>query len=753
MQTKIPKLIHTLLTFSGVLALLSGCQDDGNDKLFNATYVGKEICVTCHERESALFMNSDHDLAMADANETTVLGDFGDVDFTYFGVTSKFFKKDGKFYVHTEGPGGKFSDYEVAYTFGARPLQQYLAEFPGGRLQCLPFAWDTRPLEQGGQRWFHLYHDERIAANDILYWTSATQNWNHMCAECHSTNLQKNYNSETGTYKTTWSEIDVSCEACHGPGSRHAAWAENAQEISRPTVHKGLLFDMEKTGERPWVMNPETGNATLALPDTMAAQVDMCGRCHSHRTAISENYVHGKPLCNSHLISLLEENLYFPDGQIKEEVYVYGSFLQSKMYQAGVICTDCHDPHSTRTILAGDALCLRCHSPEKYDSRDHHFHRTEAVQCVDCHMPDRTYMVIDDRRDHSFRVPRPDLSVKLETPNACNHCHADKAPEWTARYFRKWYPQRSARQHYGEILYAGQKSDPGFLSRLLELAGDQTTPAIVRATAAVLLARYPGLRAPAKITQLAGNSDPLIRNAAIAALVSVNSRQGLALLNGLLGDSSRAVRAEAARALVSASNPNPGVLNEQAFSTALKEYEEIQKINEDFPAAGLNLASLYLEKGDRKKSEAQLLKVIAMEPAFLPAYINLADLYRQEQQELKAEEVLLQGLSKDNDDPALHHALGLLRIRTGEKEKAMQHLKFAAEHAAANAHYNYVYAVALNSFGKTKAAVSVLENALVHDPFDPELLQAAAAICRDAGDTKKAEQFAQRLAGVMAGAR
>ena len=158
---------------------------------------------------------------MDPASDETVLGDFEDASLTHFGVISRFYRGDGKFLVSTEGASGAVEEFEIKYTFGVDPLQQYLVEFPGGRLQCLPLCWDARPRTQGGQRWFHLYDREHIAPDDILFWTRVSQNWNTTCAECHSTGLRKNFDSSTDTYRTRWSEVDVSCEACHGPGAAH----------------------------------------------------------------------------------------------------------------------------------------------------------------------------------------------------------------------------------------------------------------------------------------------------------------------------------------------------------------------------------------------------------------------------------------------------------------------------------------------------------------------------------------------------
>ncbi len=391
-----------------------------------ATFVDEGGCVTCHTAEHQAWAGSHHDLAMQEAGVSTVAGDFSGSTFTQHGVKSRFFQRDGSFWVNTEGPDGKLADFHVKDTFGVDPLQQYLLELPGGRLQALTTAWDVER-----KRWFDLYPHERIDAHDELHWTKPSQNWNYMCAECHSTDLHKNYDAATRTYKTTFARIDVGCQACHGPGSRHVEWAEHARGSSHPSATAAQMgFELD-----------------LAARDA-TVQIESCARCHSRRGAFWGDYRHGERLMDHHLPALLDEQLYHADGQILGEVYEYGSFLQSRMYAKGLRCSDCHDPHSLKTRAPGNALCTTCHNAtgpkardtidtaglkhKDYDSPAHHFHHAGASgsQCVDCHMPTRTYMVVDPRRDHSFRIPRPDLSIKIGAPNACNLCHTNKTPQW-----------------------------------------------------------------------------------------------------------------------------------------------------------------------------------------------------------------------------------------------------------------------------------------------------------------------------------
>ena len=406
------------------------------------SYVRSETCAECHQAEAKSWRSSQHAHAMADATTKSVLGDFDNANFEYFGTRSRFFQKDGKFFVETDGPDGKLATFEIKYTFGLYPLQQYLIEFPDGRIQALSIAWDSRPRRQGGEHWFHLYPKEDVRHNDILRWTKLYQNWNHMCAECHSTEVHKNYDVGANRFATTWSEISVGCEACHGPGSRHVAWAKgemsNGGQSNDPLM--GFLARFDERRAVSWLQDPKTGTPQRSKsPALLRKEVETCGRCHARRGEFSENWLPGQWLSDTHEVSSLDRTTFSADGQMRdnEETYNYAAFKQSKMFAKGVTCSDCHDPHTAALRLSGSSVCLQCHATEKYATVAHSHHEvSSSVTCISCHMPVRSYMVVDRRHDHSFRLPRPDLSVKLGTANACNDCHKDKTAQWAATAVR-----------------------------------------------------------------------------------------------------------------------------------------------------------------------------------------------------------------------------------------------------------------------------------------------------------------------------
>jgi predicted CXXCH cytochrome family protein len=758
-KVKVLHLIGSIFILFISLVFLLNCKrsgeggNDANQALrseLRAEYIGRESCKECHEKQYDLFQGSDHDEAMDTAIAETVLGDFNDVSYTHFGVTSRFYMEDGKYMVHTEGPGGALLDYQVSYVFGVRPLQQYLIEFPGGRYQCLPICWDSRPAEVGGQRWYHIHQDEHIPPDDILHWTHVTQNWNYMCAECHSTNLRKNYSYSEKAYHTTWNEIDVSCEACHGPGSEHIDWAGKVEAGSSPEIYPdmGLVVRLKDTDNATWIFDPDSVTARRSVPRQSDELVQMCSRCHSRRAVATEDYYHGGSLLETHWPSLLEENLYFSDGQIEDEVYVYASFLQSKMYKAGVVCKDCHEPHSGKIYVDGNALCYRCHMASEYGPRKHHFHdpAKEGASCVECHMHERTYMVVDPRRDHSIRIPRPDLSDKLGTPNACNQCHPEKSTKWATDYLRQWYGQDLLDKfHYGEAFWAGRKRYPEAQEDLLRLGGDKEQPPMVRATAISLLVGYPNASTTELLRQTIVDPDPLIRYATLT-VVEFNEAEFIRdLAVPRLNDSVKLVRLMAANTLTAVPRNMIPETSIPQLNTTLEEYNASLMINADHPSTHLNFGNLYLNTGDYEKAEASYKEALEIEPGLVGPYINLADLYRRMDRDEEGAQVLQSGLDKYPELSALNYSLGLLKVRQGKHEEAMVYLENAAKYDPNDAHYSYVYAIGLNSQQDPMKALEVLKAAVILHPYDRNILYSLCTISMENGMPAEALQYADKL--------
>ena len=707
-----------------------------------ATFVGSARCAECHAEEVRAWQGSQHQLAMQLPGDESVLGDFDDASFTYAGVTSSFQRRDGRYVVRTDGPDGELADFEVRYTFGVYPMQQYLLELPGGKLQALSIAWDSRPPQAGGQRWFHLYPDERIDYRDELHWTRPAQNWNFMCADCHSTDVRKGYDASTDRYQTEYAEISVGCEACHGPGSAHLDWARD----EGPDPLRGLTVQFDERRGVSWRPDAMTGKPRRSQPRTSEREIEVCAQCHARRAQVAEGYRPGQPFGDHYLPSLLTPPLYHVDGQQRDEVYIWGSWLQSRMHAAGVTCSDCHDPHSQKLRVPGNGVCAQCHEPAKYEARSHHGHApgTTGTACADCHMPQNTYMVIDPRRDHSMRVPRPDLSVSLGVPNACNNCHADRSAKWAAAAVRGWYGRDAAGfQGYAPILAAADRRDPSARDGLRTLAADAAQPAIARATAVVRFAELGG--ASGQFTQRAAqDSDWRVRIAAASGAQSLPPETRSAAVGRLLADPVRAVRIEAARVLAGSHAQLPADL-QSAWQRASGEYLETLRYNADRPEANVARGGFYAALGDTAEAQQAFDHALKLDPAFEPAYVNAADALRALGHEDDALAMLERGLSVLPRSAALHHAKGLAQVRGQQAPAALLSLRQAATLDPGSVRYTYVYAVALHSTGRPTEAIQVLEQALQRWPTDRDVLFALASFQRDAGELAAARRTVEAL--------
>jgi tetratricopeptide (TPR) repeat protein len=732
-----------------LVAVSTGCRP-GSKPVAGATLVGREACVSCHAAEDMAWRGSRHDRAMQPVDSSTVLGDFANATFRYTtGVLTTFFRRDGGYWVRTDGPDGALTEYPIAYTFGVYPLQQYLIAFPGGRYQALTVVWDTRPKAEGGQRWYHLYPDEKVDFRDPLHWTGPLQSWNHMCAECHSTGVRKSYDPASDTFNTTWSEIDVSCEACHGAGSRHLEWAapERVSRRDRDST-MGLEVRLPKPVPGGWVFDAGAPIARRDRPIGAGADVETCGRCHARSSVLWAPYRHGESLDQSHRVSLLDDPLYEADGQQRDEVYEYGSFLQSRMYRAGVTCSDCHDPHRGGTRVTGNGVCAGCHLPTKYDAVTHHRHApgSNGAQCVSCHMPARTYMGVDARRDHSFSRPRPDLSVSLGTPNACADCHRDRSAAWAAEQLAGWFgPPDTIRAQYARAIRAGRDGAPGAADLLLFIARDTASTAIRRATAVSLMPANPGARTLGALQLALADPSQLVRRAAVEAIEGVSPEMRLRMGVPMLTDPSRAVRLAAVSALASVPAAQWTPDDRRTFEAAAAEYRSSQMVNADRAEAHANLGNLARELGQMDTAAAEFRTAIRLWPKFTSAWIQLAELARASGGETVTDSVLQAGLAVNPESAELHHAVGLSLVRQHRATEAVAELGMAARLRPEFARYAFVHGVAVHDTGDPARGLAILRAALRQHPWDRDLLQGVLSFSMEAGDRPTARDAASRL--------
>lgn len=696
-------------------------------------YADVGSCLGCHADQASQWEHSDHAWALREPTAANVLGNFDNARFDEAGVKARFFRKGDGYYVNIEGEDGKPADFRVLYTFGFEPLQQYLVALSRGRLQALTLAWDSRPAAQGGQRWFSLYPGQRFAPDDPLHWTGRYQNWNGMCADCHSTALAKNYDDKKDSFASTWQEQNVGCQGCHGPGQAHVDWAK---EHPGASPAQGLAVDFKALGSK--------------------GQVEQCAYCHSRRQGLGTGQLPGHPQLDQSLPATLRTGLYHDAGQIDGEVYEFGSFSQSKMYAAGVACTDCHNPHTTKVRIEGNGLCTQCHNTQPntarfaglqakdYDSPEHHHHvvGSSGAQCMNCHMPTKNYMVIDPRRDHSIRIPRPDLADT--GPDACTTCHQDQKPAWAATAIEGWFGTPKRPVHYGQAFH-GVRQDPSTaLSRLGYVLADKSNPAIVRATAADQLADI-GPAASSNLRWALQDKDAVVRAYAVGGFTSLPAEQRLKPLLPLLEDPDRAVRDEAVRALADV----PAEQLPATFAPLLAEYEQRLRSNADLPGGRLNLAVLLQRQGRDEQAMQEYRQALKMDPYFLPARVNLVTLESSAQRLDKAEQLLRDGVELEKMPEADHgnlaYMLALLLVERNKPDEAVGWMEKAAVALPGNSRIRYNQGLLLSRMNRRDEALVALRSGLEQAPENADLLYTLIYLHALAGEREQAFPYVQRM--------
>jgi predicted CXXCH cytochrome family protein len=713
-------------------------------------YTGGQSCIECHEKEYHAWKGSHHDLAMMHATEENVLGDFDNAVFIQGEREHRFYRKDGGFFVYTDGPDGEMAEFEVKYTFGYTPLQQYLVPFEGGKLQCLALTWDSNKNE-----WYHMadtvYSNQDVDHTNWLHWTNQAQNWNGMCADCHSTRLEKGYDFAADTFNTTWSDINVHCEACHGAGSEHIKWAS--------------LPDMARQADESYGLLVQTNSL-----DNIA-YVNRCARCHTRRSIFSDWKGYTADLLDYMSPTLLIEPYYFPDGQILEEDYVYASFTHSKMYMTDVKCNDCHDVHSLQLVKEGiksNALCLQCHRADIYDVYDHHFHKKAGEEgqpliagdsiyevgsgalCVNCHMTGRYYMGVDFRRDHSFRIPRPDLTVTTASPNACNGCHAENTSEWAASYIDKWYGL-SRRPHFGQVFAKARTGDTSVISKLVEIALDELFPVIVRATAIYELEKYNSVSGRNAIMSSLSDPESMIRHQAVQSFLPESTEELLERLSPMLNDPVKAVRMQSAFRLSSipVENMDSSLLRE--FYESLTEYREAMEYTGEFAASRHNLGVIFQNLGMYDKAADNYTTAIEIDNEFFPSMANLSVTYNQMGKNDEAEALLRRMIRDFPDQAESHYSLGLLLAEKGQYEDAMKELIIAAGRMPENDRIWYNLAQLYIYFEEDGKFVESMEKALQINPQNGDYLYAMAQYYYRIENAAKLKEYAFRIKEIFPG--
>ncbi|MGO7333516.1 tetratricopeptide repeat protein [Rhizobium leguminosarum] len=684
-------LLFLLLAFAGRSLASDALSTPATDPLISIHkgFADERTCTSCHADQAAAFSKSHHAQAMALADDGTVRGDFDNTRFEHDGVVTTFTRRDGRFFVNTEGADGGQAEFEVKYTFAYEPLQQYLVDIGGGRLQALDIAWDT-----ARRHWFWLGSGTPAKPGSTYHWTGPFYRWNRTCIDCHSTDPQAKFQPQTNEYKSTYVATSIGCQSCHGPGAKHVASARSA-DVSSPMTDTGL-------------------------PKLDAG---ICFACHARRTKLLDGYQPGKPFLDYFSPALLRQDLYFPDGQILDEVFEYGSFQQSKMARAGVTCLDCHRPHDAGLKAEGNALCTQCHTetkPERFVRQDpsglfdtpaHTRHQagSTGAQCANCHMPERTYMKVDPRRDHSFVIPRPDLSATLGTPNACTTCHVDRTNDWAAETMDGWYgTQWRKRPSIAHAFAGAANGDQAAVEALRALVSDQNQAGIVRASAIAAMSGTGGADITADIRTATADADPLVRLGAAEAAGNIPPERRLEAISNLLSDATRAVRVAAANAL--ASTPPELFGNQRGnFEAAGADLRAYVETNGDVAETQSNYGFFLFARQRTAEAEAAFRRAISLDPTLEATRINLAEFYRATGQNDRSEQTYAEAtaMAPERADLRYGHALSLVRKQA--LTEAITELEEAVRLDPQNPRYKTTFAVALDSAGRTEEALGRLD--------------------------------------------
>jgi tetratricopeptide (TPR) repeat protein len=699
---------------TALIVLLECCKTENALTTGENTYTGSSSCQSCHTQEHTDWLTSHHFMAMQPATDSTVSGDFNNAVLTADGVTSKFFKKDGRFYIHTEDETGAYRDMEVLYTFGFTPLQQYLVAFPGGKMQATRMSWDTK-----AGKWFHQYAGEKMPPGDWLHWTGNGQNWNTMCASCHSTNVKKGYDVKSDTYNTTYNEITVGCESCHGPGKNHIDYI-NGNDYKKGRKVEGSMTYLFAGANK---MN----------------EINTCGYCHARRSDITENVHPGAEVLDDYIPELPTLPYFHADGQMDDEDYNYTSFLQSKMYQRGVTCNNCHNPHSGKLKLDGPTVCGQCHLPSQYESEKHTLHKvgTVGVNCISCHMPTKYYMGNDLRHDHTFRVPRPDMTLAFGVPNTCNACHSDKSAEWAADAIEKGYGKKPA-YHWSEDLAAGSRVDPQAASHLTKLVADSSVPNMARAAAIRYLGQLQEGNPAAPILKYLNDTSALVRYTALQALRSFPPQVWANYATPLFSDKVRAVRIAAANLYLDfPANQIPAQYFD-AFTKAKTELYRFTILQADFAQGSLQAGDYHRRTGDMPNAEFFYRRAVAKDSQLVNARVNLASTLNAMGRNEEALEQLQRSAKIETQSDHIYYTLGLLYAEMRDYPKAEASLAQAAKINPNNVRAIYNHGLLLAQQGKEREAEKKYLQALGVDPQYGDVLNALTILYIQQNQREKA---------------
>ncbi|MEP2777119.1 MAG: tetratricopeptide repeat protein [Luteolibacter sp.] len=677
------------------------------DDKVHAEYAGSETCQECHRAEFENWQHSNHGLAERNYSKDMDEKTFSPRQTLTSGkVTSKaFLDADGVAKILTLGYNNETRAYPIVRIIGNDPLRQFLIPAPGGRLQACDISYDPKKNEL-----FNVYGTEERLPGDWGHWTGQGMNWNAMCAACHNTRLRKNYQPTTNSYNTKMAEMTVSCEACHGPMKKHVEWQKNPPP--------GLT----KTDKDPTIFR-----------QTRDQMIETCAACHARRGEVTGDLIPGESFYDHfNLVVTDETDIFHPDGQVRDENYEYTSFVSSRMHHVGIRCVDCHEPHTGKRILEGNALCMRCHAGGTEPpatvidplSHGHHAPGSAGNDCTSCHMPVTTYMQRHPRHDHGFTIPDPLLTVEFGTPNACNRCHTDKDPQWALDAANEWYGEKLDRptRTRAQLIARARQGDPAARDGLIALLKTEPIPAW-RASFCHLLELWS--LEPETITALIRqlkDESPLVREAAVRSLIQPVRQQyqrAISAITPLLDDPSRSVRVSAAWALVATL---------ELSSKAGKELVHLLDLGSDQPTGRMQLSQFAYLRGQPEVAIKQLKKAISWDPLSPPFHHDLGILLSTIGDIPGAIDAMKEASRLDPENPEYHYKLALAYNESGNVPLTIASLRKTVELDPSNARAWYNLGLALNGQKQTREAIEALTRAEQADPYDAGIPYALATI-------------------------
>ncbi|MFM1942920.1 MAG: hypothetical protein RI897_1902 [Verrucomicrobiota bacterium] len=719
-----------------------------DEALVFGEYGGSASCRDCHEEAYRQWEGSNHGLAERSVDAVLDRGAFdpGRV-FLHGSQETGVDWEGGEGRVRVVGLSGGEEVHVADRVIGHYPLRQFLVSAPGGRWQTLEASYDPVTNE-----WFNVYGEEDRRPGEWGHWTGRGMNWNNMCAGCHNTRLRKNYEEEEDGYHTSMVEAGVGCESCHGPLKDHNEWQ--------------LAYG--KSGEK---------DPTIAKLSRQQI-LHNCGYCHARRGDLTGDFKPGDGFFDHQdLVIVDRSDTYYADGQVRDEDYEFASFLSSRMYQRGVICLDCHDPHTAKTRLPGNWLCIRCHNGSYPDAPviepvSHSHHKvygfdTNGVamafdleaydpkriqetggECVNCHMPQTVYMGRHWRHDHGFTIPDPLLTKEHGIPNACNRCHQDRTVDWALEAVEGWYSNRMDRvtRTRTRWLARARGMDVAAVEPLVKMVKGEEL-GYWRAVAVEHL--DPWVSRPevaAVMISAMSDVDPLVRSKAARGLEPLlEMPAGVAARRALekaLEDSVRSVRVSAAWSL-------RGTVGLDTLATS--ELMHFLDLNADQPVGQMQKGAWAMSRGDTAGAAGHYAKAVAWDPNSAPIWHDYAVVLAGLGRTGEAIAALEAACRLDSGQAEYRYKLGLALNEAGDLERAIEALEEAVRLDSGHARAGYNLGLALNSAGRVEEGLAALGRAAAADPADPRVPYAMATILANLGRVEEARQAASRAVELAPG--